>query len=348
MNQHQKYITRCIELAKRGMGNVAPNPLVGAVLVHDDKIIGEGWHEQFGKAHAEVNCISSVLNENKKHIQYSTLYVSLEPCNHFGKTPACTELIIQSGIKKVVIGCRDENKLVNGIGVKRLIDAGIEVIENVLEENCKKLNQSFFTFHKLNRPYVIFKWAQTNDKFIAGENFEQIKISNNQVDYLMHQRRAAEAAIMVGFNTAFYDNPKLTTRNFENLKQPLRIVIDKQCKLPSTHFLLADNFPTLILNELLNKKEGEKEFVKLDFKTNWLNGLMQILFDKKIISVIIEGGRKLLQSFIESNLWDEAIIITNKEINQKNGISSPKLIYSNSRNIEVGNNVIEVIENKKQ
>ena len=346
MKQHEKYIVRCIELAERGKGFVAPNPLVGAVLVYDDKIIGEGWHQQFGEAHAEVNCINSVSEINRKFIVDSTLYVSLEPCNHFGKTPPCTDLILKSGIKKVVIGCRDENELVNGVGVKRLSAHGVGVIENVLEEECKDLNKRFFAFHKKYRPYIFLKWAETADGFIAAENFKQIKISNAEVDYLMHQMRAEEAAIMVGFNTALHDNPKLTARNFTNSKQPLRIVIDKPNELPNSHFLLADEFPTLILNEIKNEKNDEKEFLKIDFHENWLHDFMQILFKRKILSLIVEGGTRLLESFIQSNLWDEAIKITNRDLNIEGGVRAPQIQNEVSFKKEIGNNLVEIISNR--
>ncbi len=346
MKQHEKYIVRCIELAERGKGFVAPNPLVGAVLVHDDKIIGEGWHQQFGEAHAEVNCINSVSEINRKFIVDSTLYVSLEPCNHFGKTPPCTDLILKSGIKKVVIGCRDENELVNGVGVKRLSAHGVGVIEKVLEEECKDLNKRFFAFHKKHRPYIFLKWAETTEGFIAAENFKAIKISNSEVDYLMHQMRTEEAAIMVGFNTALHDNPKLTARNFPISKQPLRIVIDKRNELLKSHFLLADEFPTLILNEIKNEKNDEKEFLKIDFHENWLHDFMQILFKRKILSLIVEGGTRLLESFIQSNLWDEAIKITNRDLNIESGVKAPQIQNEVSFKKEIGNNLVEIISNR--
>jgi diaminohydroxyphosphoribosylaminopyrimidine deaminase / 5-amino-6-(5-phosphoribosylamino)uracil reductase len=345
MNQHEKYIQRCMDLAQRGNGFVAPNPLVGAVLVYDNKIIGEGWHQQFGKAHAEVNCLNSVADENKKFIDSSTLYVSLEPCNHFGKTPPCTDLIIENGIKKVVIGCRDENEMVNGVGVKRLSAHGVEVIENVLETECRKLNKRFFTFYKKHRPYIFLKWAETADGFIAGENFQQIKISNSPIDFLMHEMRSSEAAIMVGFNTALHDNPKLTARNFSNAKQPLRIVIDKRNELPISHFLLTDEFPTLILNENKNEKNSNKEFLKIDFSENWMHDFMQILFERKIISLIVEGGTQLLQTFIQSNLWDESVRIKNYELRIMNGIAAPKFSIDFSKKETIRNNEIEIYFN---
>ena len=303
MKTHEKYIARCIELAERGNGFVAPNPLVGAVLVHNDRIISEGWHCQFGEAHAEVNCINSVHTENKKLIADSTLYVCLEPCNHFGKTPPCTDLILENKIKKVVIGCRDENKLVNGVGVKKLLEHGVVVVENILETECKKLNKRFFTFHTKNRPYIILKWAQSVDGFIAGENFKAVKISNSNTDFLMHQMRSKESAIMIGFNTALHDNPKLSARNYCDVKQPLRIVIDKRNELPSTHFLLTDDLPTLILNENKNEKIGDKEFLKIDFHPNWLQGFLQILFERKILRAALNYWKALFNQTFGMRLY---------------------------------------------
>ncbi len=337
---HEKFILRCLELAKIGNGTVAPNPLVGAVLVHDGKIIGEGWHQQFGGTHAEVNCINSVADENKKWIAESTLYVNLEPCNHHGKTPPCTDLILNNNIKKVIVGCRDINPLVSGRGVQRLMDSGVGVIENILEEDCKNLNRRFFTFQKQHRPYIILKWAQTKNGFIAGENFKQIKISNFETDVLVHQWRSCESAIIVGFNTALYDNPKLTARLFPSQKQPLRIVIDKENKLPATHFLLADEFSTLILNTRKNETIRNKEFLKIDFNENWLPDFLKNLYDRKVLSLIIEGGAKLLQTFIQSSIWDEARIITNTEMKIDEGILSPNLAENFSEEFKIGNNKI--------
>ncbi len=319
---------------------VAPNPLVGAVLVHDGKIIGEGWHQQFGGAHAEVNCINSVANENKKLISKSTLYVNLEPCNHHGKTPPCTDLILKNNIPKVVIGCRDINPIVSGRGVQRLMNRGVEVIENILEQDCENLNQRFFTFEKQHRPYIILKWAQTENEFIAGKNFEPVKISNFETDVLVHEWRSYESAIMVGFNTALYDNPKLTARIFPSKNQPLRIVIDKENKLPTTHFLLADEFSTLILNTKKNATICNKEFLKIDFNENWLNDFLKILYEKKILSLIVEGGAKLLETFIKSNLWDEARIVTNTEMKIEDGIKALNFLEKFLEEIKIGNNKI--------
>jgi diaminohydroxyphosphoribosylaminopyrimidine deaminase/5-amino-6-(5-phosphoribosylamino)uracil reductase len=338
---HQKYMQHCIDLANKGIGNVAPNPLVGAVLVHQDKIIGEGWHQKYGEAHAEVNCINSVSEENKKHIEDSTLYVSLEPCNHFGKTPPCSDLILKHHIKKVVVGCVDANPKVGGSGIKKLVDNNVEVIYPVLEHECMNLNKRFFTFHQKHRPYIFLKWAQTNDTFIAHKNFKPIKISNEIVDAKMHQMRRDEAAIMVGFNTALHDNPKLTARKIEVQKQPLRIVIDKNNQLPTTHFLMNDEHSTLLLNTHFNKTEKNKEFLKIDFNENFIPQLLNELYLKNINSIIIEGGTILLQSFIDKGLWDEAIVITNIHINIDEGIKAPKWNETSIKSEVIENNLIE-------
>ncbi|MEN9521727.1 MAG: hypothetical protein RL065_104 [Bacteroidota bacterium] len=343
---HNIFIQRCIDLAYKGLGIVSPNPMVGAVLVHDNKIIGEGWHQKYGEAHAEVNCINSVSEENKKYIADSTLYVSLEPCNHFGKTPPCSDLILKHQIKKVVVGCVDANPKVGGSGIKKLLDNKVEVIYPVLEDDCKQLNKRFFAFHQKHRPYIFLKWAQTNDGFIAAENCKAIKISNSEVDLAIHQMRSNESAIMVGFNTALYDNPKLTARLGVRVNQPLRIVMDRKNELPPTHFLLADEFKTLILNESIHEKRGVKEFVKIDFNNSIIDQLMNLLFEKNITSLIVEGGAKLLQRFIVADLWDEALVITNTEMNIKKGIKSP--VFQNKKLVEkklFGNNGISFFIN---
>jgi diaminohydroxyphosphoribosylaminopyrimidine deaminase / 5-amino-6-(5-phosphoribosylamino)uracil reductase len=225
---------RAIQLAKLGLGNVAPNPMVGAVIVYNDIIIGEGYHQKYGEAHAEVNAINSV--KNKELLNESTIYVSLEPCSHYGKTPPCANLIVENGIKKVVIGCSDPNPLVAGNGIKILIEAQIEVIDNVLEKECIELNKRFFTYINKNRPFIILKWAQTANGFIARENFDSKWISCEESRMWVHKWRAEEAAILVGKNTAKYDNPSLTVRDW-NGKNPLRVVLDYHLELPLTHHL---------------------------------------------------------------------------------------------------------------
>jgi diaminohydroxyphosphoribosylaminopyrimidine deaminase/5-amino-6-(5-phosphoribosylamino)uracil reductase len=335
---------QCINLALKGIGNVAPNPMVGAVLVHDDKIIGEGWHQQYGEAHAEVNCINSVPVNQQHLIAESTLYVNLEPCNHTGKTPPCTDFILQHQIKKIVVGCVDANPLVGGKGIAKLIQNNCEVVYPILEKENLELNKRFFTFHQKKRPYIFLKYAQTHDRFIAADNYKAIKISNNLVDEKMHEMRSHEAAIMVGYNTAWHDNPRLTARLVDSTHQPLRIVIDKHNKLPASHHLLSDKLATLILNEIINKKENNKEYLRIDFN-HLLPNLMNELFKRNINSMIVEGGAILLQSFINENLWDEAIVITNTELSMQHGIEAPILIAKPNSSIIIENNSIDYYRN---
>ena len=324
MSSHELYMQRCIDLAQKGMGSVVPNPMVGAVLVYQDRIIGEGWHQQFGGPHAEVHCIQSVANEDKQFIPQSTLYVSLEPCNHFGKTPPCSDLIIQSQIKKVVIACTDPFEKVNGSGIKKLTENGVEVITGILEKEAIKLNKRFFIFHQQQMPYVILKWAESADGYIALSNGKTAKISNDTTDKLVHKWRSEEAAIIVGTNTVLNDNPSLTTRNWEG-KNLLRIFIDKQLRIDARFKILDYSTDTLILNLIKQEKIGNNEFVLINDESKLLEELLQHLYEKGIQSLIVEGGTTLLQSFIEKNLWHEARVIKNTELMLKEGISSPAL-----------------------
>ena len=324
MKFHEHYMQRAIDLAQKGMGSVAPNPMVGAVLVYENRIIGEGWHQQYGGPHAEVNCIKSVVFEDRHLIPESTLFVSLEPCNHYGKTPPCTELIVQSQIKKVVIGCTDSFEKVNGSGIKKLMDNGIEVITGVLEKKAIQLNKRFFNFHTHHRPYVILKWAESADGFIALPLGKPVKISNDITDKLVHKWRGEEAAILVGTKTVMNDNPSLTTRNWPG-NNPLRIFIDKRLRIDANYKILDNSTDTLILNFKKNEKIGVNEFVMIKDENHLVEELLQLLYKKGIQSLIVEGGVTLLESFIDSNLWHEARVIKNTELLLQEGISSPKL-----------------------
>jgi len=313
---------RCLDLASLGSGNVAPNPMVGAVLVHENKIIGEGFHQQYGQAHAEVNCINSVYKANHHLIQKSTLYVSLEPCNHYGKTPPCSNLIIAHKIPKVVIACADPFEKVNGTGIQKLIDAGIDVITGILEKEAIELNKRFFTFHHQKRPYIILKWAQSENQCISGFQGKPVKISNALTNILVHKWRSEEAAIMVGTNTVMLDNPSLTTRNWQG-KNPIRIFIDRNLKIEHTAKILDQASPTIILNQQINKIEGANDFIQFNFEREIIPQLNELLYQKNIQSVIIEGGAKLLKTFIDIGIWDEARVITNMYLVIENGIASP-------------------------
>jgi diaminohydroxyphosphoribosylaminopyrimidine deaminase/5-amino-6-(5-phosphoribosylamino)uracil reductase len=315
-------MSRCLQLAKLGAGYVAPNPLVGAVLVYEDKIIGEGYHQKYGEAHAEVNCINNVSEENKFLIEKGTLYVSLEPCSHFGKTPPCTDLIIKNKIKKVVIGCKDIYKEVSGTGIQRLQNAGVEVITGILEKECIKFNKRFFTFHQKFRPYIILKWAQTaNGKIGSAE--KRILISNEYSNRLVHKWRSEEAAILVGTNTALQDDPLLTTRLWQG-KNAVRIVIDKELKLPLPLNIFNIDANTFIYNLAKNSTGENLVYIKLE-NESFIDQMLQSLFEMNIQSVMIEGGAKTLQSFIDESLWDEARVITNEELIIENGIAAPEM-----------------------
>ena len=317
-------MSRCLQLAELGAGYVAPNPMVGAVLVYNNVIIGEGYHRQYGAAHAEVNCINAVPEEHKKNIAESTLYVSLEPCAHFGKTPPCADLIIRQKIPRVVIGCRDLFAKVNGQGIKKLKDAGIDVQEGILEEAAKELNKRFFCFHQQHRPYIILKWAQTADGFIAGKNYEPMAISNAFTNRWVHRMRARNAAIMIGTRTALADEPSLTARHWPG-NNPVRIVIDKQLQIPETAALYSNNAPVFILNEIKEEKKGHIQFFKLRPGENILLQLNRFLYEQDINSVLVEGGSVLLQSFIAADIWDEAFCITNTDKRTGTGIAAVQL-----------------------
>ncbi len=313
---------RCIQLAKLGAGNTAPNPMVGAVLVYDDKVIGEGYHQQYGKAHAEVNCINSVHQNSKYQIPDSTLYVSLEPCSHFGKTPPCSDLIIQQQIKKVVIGCSDSFKEVNGRGIEKLKAAGIEVITNVLEQECRQLNKRFFTFHEKQRPFVVLKWAETLDKKMGSNNNTRMLISNSYSNRLVHKWRSEEAAILVGPHTALLDNPSLNNRLWYG-NNPVRLVIDKQLQLPPTLTIFNGQQQTIVFNFLKHETEGSTMFYQLNGQEDFLQQLLHACYQLNLQSILVEGGAKLLQSFIDKKLWDEARIITNTTLIADNGVNAP-------------------------
>lgn len=321
---HILYMNRCLQLAKLGEGYAAPNPMVGAVLVHDNTIIGEGYHQQYGQAHAEVNCINSISAEKRHLIPQSTLYVSLEPCAHFGKTPPCADLIVQHKIPKVVIACLDAFAKVNGLGIQKLQDAGIEVITGVLEKEALELNKRFFCFHKNKRPYIILKWAQTADGFIAKENYEAIAISNEYSNRWVHKMRANEMAIMIGANTALHDKPSLTARKWPG-KNPVRIFIDKQLKIEAGAALYKEDAAVIVVNEVTEKQGGPIHFFKIDTNKAMLPQLMKLLFEKNITSLLVEGGSRLLKTFVDADVWDEAYIITNKNLQLSSGIAAVQL-----------------------
>ena len=313
MKIHEKYIARCIELAKNGLGNTFPNPLVGSVIVHNDQIIGEGWHQKAGEPHAEVHAINSV--KDKSLLKKATIYVSLEPCSHFGKTPPCADLIITHQIPKVVIGTIDPFAKVCGAGIQKLKDAGCEVTIGVLEQESQQLNKRFFTFHQKKRPYIILKWAETADGFIAPASKEENKpvwITNTYSRQLVHKWRTEEQAILIGTQTAIDDNPQLNVRDWTG-NNPTRIVLDRNCKISKENHIFDTSAPTFIMDASI-----------IDLTKNSVDQITQWLFDNNIQSVIIEGGSRTLQYFIEENTWDEARIFKGKNT-FGTGIQAPKL-----------------------
>ena len=329
------FIKRCIELAKKAEGKTYPNPLVGSIIVHNGKIIGEGYHEKEGENHAEINAINSV--ENIHLLKDSTIYVTLEPCSHFGKTPPCANKIVEIGFKKVVIGTLDSHKKVNGKGKELLENAGIEVVSGVLEEDCKDLNKRFFTFHQKKRPFIILKWAESADGFL-DKDFKPTQIGNPLTKQFVHTLRSEEHAILVGTNTALTDNPSLTTREISG-RNPVRILIDFDLKVPQNFKIYNEEAETLVFNSLKDSQDKHIKFIKIE-KKNFLQNLMEKLYENQIQSVIIEGGSFTLQQFIEANLWDEAIVIKNENLILENGTKAPELDFNYSEKKNFRDNVI--------
>ena len=312
MSIDEKYMYRCLQLACNGRGFVAPNPMVGAVVVCEGKIIGEGFHRQYGKAHAEVNAINSVKDQSL--LKKSTIYVSLEPCSHYGKTPPCARLIIDSGIPRVVIACLDPYPSVSGRGIQMLRDAGVEVIVGVMEKEAQTLNREFFTAQIENRPYIYLKWAQTQDGFIdkkrvTGEIPKPTPISNDFMRILVHKKRAEVSAIMIGTNTAVNDNPSLTTR-FWYGQNPVRVVLDRQARIPSNYSLFSGEVETIVFTEqdVYARSLKNVTFVKVDFGDTLFKSVFFFLRQRKINSILVEGGKELLQSLIDEKMWDEAYV----------------------------------------
>jgi diaminohydroxyphosphoribosylaminopyrimidine deaminase / 5-amino-6-(5-phosphoribosylamino)uracil reductase len=342
MNTHEKYMQRCLELAARGLGHVSPNPMVGAVIVHNDVIIGEGFHEVYGGPHAEVNAIASV--DDEQLLSDSTLYISLEPCVHQGKTPPCTDLILEKKIPRVVFACFDPNPLVSGKGMTRLVQAGVDVNAGVSEAAALQRNKRFITFFEQKRPYIILKWAQTDDGFIDHEREEmggqRAMVSGEEAQRLVHQWRGEEQAICVGTNTVIEDNPLLTVRLGEG-KNPLRITFDRQGRISSDANIFNEEADTLIFSEGIALKNKHSEFIPIDFEHKPLQQMMQILAERKIQSVLVEGGAKLLQSFIDQGLWDEARIFYAPE-KFESGIKAPEFSERAVEELPIGKDTLRI------
>jgi diaminohydroxyphosphoribosylaminopyrimidine deaminase/5-amino-6-(5-phosphoribosylamino)uracil reductase len=312
LKTHENYIKRCIEIAKNGLGATAPNPMVGSVIVYNNNIIGEGYTSAYGSHHAEVNAINSV--KNKELLKDATLYVTLEPCSHSGKTPPCSDLIIKHHIPNVVVGCLDDNPRVAGKGIAKLKASGCNVTVGVLENNCKQHHKRFFTFHNKKRPYIILKWAETLDGLIAPlkkEAKRPVWITNKFSRQLVHKWRAEEQAILVGTNTISEDNPSLTVRDWTG-KNPTRIVIDREHKLSESYSVFNAEADTLEISKN-----------NVDFNKPLAKQIIALLYSKNINSVIIEGGAKTIETFIDENLWDEVRVFKGPT-NFKNGIKAPE------------------------
>ena len=319
METQEFYMQKCLDLALKGIGYVAPNPMVGSVIVYKGIVIGKGYHKNYGSHHAEVNAINSV--EDKSLLQKSTLYVNLEPCSHFGKTPSCANLIIEHKIPKVIVGCVDSFSEVAGKGILKMKNKGVEVVVGVLEKESREINRRFFTFHEKKRPYIILKWAESKDELIAPKNQQEpFWMTSSDSKKLVHKWRAEEDAILVGRITAEKDNPSLTVRELKG-ENPIRIVIDKDLKLSSDLNLFNSEVKTIIFNAIKSEETRTNQFIKINF--NYLTkNILEELHKQNIQSVIVEGGSKTLRSFIDITMWDEArIFTTNKEL--KDGVKAP-------------------------
>lgn len=320
---------RCLELAVHGLGYTAPNPVVGSVLVYKDEIIGEGCHQHYGGPHAEVNCLNAVSDENKQFIPESTLYVSLEPCAHFGKTPPCTSLILRNGIKTVVIGCRDPFKQVNGKGIEILRANGVQVIEGILEKEARETNKRFFIFQEKQRPFVLLKWAETADGYIGPlqqkKASERWLITEELTNRYVHRLRKEQAAILVGTNTVLWDDPVLNNRYIPG-NSPSRLIIDKNLSVPLSHKIFNTPYKSYIFNYLKNENYSEYvEYIKLNREQNFLTELMNWCYEHNVQSILAEGGSKTISSFIEMKLYDEIIQIRGHKRATATGLRSPEL-----------------------
>lgn len=346
VNKHERYIKRCVELAQNGFGTTYPNPMVGSVIVYEDKIIGEGWHKKAGEPHAEVNAIRSV--KDKSLLKKATIYVSLEPCSHFGKTPPCCDLIIEHKIQNVVVGTVDPNEKVAGKGIKKIIESGSNVIVGVLENECYELNKRFFTFHNKNRPYIILKWAETQDGFLAPEKQTDqerhpVWITNPYSRQLVHKWRSEEQAILVGTQTVIDDNPKLNVRDWSG-NNPMRVVLDQNNRIPLDSFIFDNSVKTIVFTKPETSLSAENTtFEVINFNQNIIPQILAVLHQNQIQSIIIEGGSQTLQAFIDQNIWDEARIFKGKTTFSK-GIKAPVIQKKNTTKTYIQNDeLINVI-----
>lgn len=337
---HEKYIRRCIELARHGLGTTYPNPLVGAVIVHNNRIIGEGWHRKAGEPHAEVLAVRSVRDESL--LKEATLYVSLEPCSHFGRTPPCCDLILAHDIPNIVIGTTDTFSKVAGEGIRRLREAGRHVTVGVLEAECRDLNRRFFTFHEQKRPYIILKWAQSADGFLAPLQRNErrpVWITQQTTRQLVHKWRTEEPAILVGTQTAIDDNPKLDARLWSGAS-PLRFVFDRKGRLPAESVLLQDGQPTIVLTQQKRDTNGAVEYEAVPFDDP-VREFLEVAYKRDVQSVVVEGGRTTLQSFIDARLWDEARVITGR-VSFGEGLPAPILPFAPYEQFQIKHDTIRL------
>ncbi|MCB0519093.1 MAG: bifunctional diaminohydroxyphosphoribosylaminopyrimidine deaminase/5-amino-6-(5-phosphoribosylamino)uracil reductase RibD [Saprospiraceae bacterium] len=340
---NELYMHRCFDLARLGAGHVSPNPMVGAVLVHENRIIGEGWHRQYGKAHAEVNAVASVKPEDQHLIEKTTLYVSLEPCCIFGKTPPCTNLILEKKIPRVVISCLDQTPEVRGKGVDILRQNGVEVVTGILAKEGEVLSGIRNTFVARHRPYINLKFAQSSDGFM-GKPGQQVWISNPFSKRLAHKWRSEFDAILIGTKTALMDNPQLNNRLWFG-KSPLRILLDKKLAVPKSAHIYDATAKTLVVTEKVGYPVNENvEFLSLPFDENLLEKLLKYLFEKRITSLIVEGGSVTLSRFIEQGLWDEATVFTSKT-HLLNGIKAPVIPVDPFQTFPLGTDTLTLYRN---
>lgn len=347
IKQDMEYMDRCLELALKGLGTTAPNPMVGCILVAGGQIIGQGYHREYGKSHAEVNAIQSV--KKVELLASSTLYVNLEPCSHHGKTPPCSELILDKGIPRVVIGTRDPNKVVSGRGISHMRDHGVEVSVGIRGKECLELNRRFFTYHVNKRPYIILKWAETKDGFIDRERTPGTHshinwITGTMERQLVHKWRSEEQAILVGTQTAKTDDPELTARDWSG-RQPLRLVIDRKGILPGSLKLLDGSSPTVIFSEKAQEPAENIQQVKIPGDPDMVDGILNFLYDNQIQSIIVEGGRTTLEGFIRRNLWDEARVFTGEQL-FRSGIKAPRFIAEAAEKQQFVGSMLNIFRNQ--
>lgn len=344
----EKYMARCIELARKGLGSTSPNPMVGSVIVYDNKIIGEGYHKKCGEAHAEVNAVNSV--QDKSLLQKATIYVSLEPCAHVGRTPSCAKMISELKIPNVIIGSVDPFAKVNGKGIEILESAGINVTTGILEKECIELNKRFYTFHQKGRPYIILKWAETKDGYVdymrkPGTDSKAAWITNEHCKTLVHKWRTEEDAFMVGTNTVILDNPQLTARKWVG-ENPVRITIDEFCSFNKSYKIFDDQAHTIVFNSVKDDIKDKTTYIKLNFAIDIAPQILSILYELEIQSLVVEGGSQTLESFIRTGLWDEARIFTGDKI-FKSGVKAPEFKFPYSEIEAYKNSVLKTYFNNE-